>query len=157
MAMHDADSLIATLERAPALVIPLVREVPALYLKRRPGPGRWSAHEHACHIATDHPLFFGRLDRMLGEEAPRITPVDASQDPPGMLMSMDLDESLARFARERGELVERLRLLTPAEWERRGRHPDYPVYTVFVMFRHLAMHGMLHAYRIEELMLKKDW
>jgi len=25
------------------------------------------------------------------------------------------------------------------------------------MFRHLLMHEMLHAYRIEELMLKKDW
>jgi hypothetical protein len=25
------------------------------------------------------------------------------------------------------------------------------------MFRHLAMHDMLHAYRIEELLLKNDW
>jgi hypothetical protein len=25
------------------------------------------------------------------------------------------------------------------------------------MFRHLLMHEMLHAYRIDELMLKKDW
>ena len=30
-------------------------------------------------------------------------------------------------------------------------------YSVFIMFRHLLMHEMLHAYRIEELMLKKDW
>ena len=25
------------------------------------------------------------------------------------------------------------------------------------MFRHLLNHEMLHAYRIEELLLKKDW
>ena len=25
------------------------------------------------------------------------------------------------------------------------------------MFRHLALHDCLHAYRIEELLLKKDW
>jgi hypothetical protein len=25
------------------------------------------------------------------------------------------------------------------------------------MFRHLAMHDMFHAYRIEELLLKNDW
>jgi hypothetical protein len=28
---------------------------------------------------------------------------------------------------------------------------------VYIMFRHLLTHEMLHAYRIEELMLKKDW
>ena len=28
---------------------------------------------------------------------------------------------------------------------------------VFIMFRHLALHDFLHAYRIEELLLKKDW
>jgi len=25
------------------------------------------------------------------------------------------------------------------------------------MFRHLLIHEMFHAYRIDELMLKKDW
>lgn len=25
------------------------------------------------------------------------------------------------------------------------------------MFRHLALHDFLHAYRVEELLLKKDW
>jgi hypothetical protein len=28
---------------------------------------------------------------------------------------------------------------------------------VSIMFRHLALHDFLHAYRIEELLLKKDW
>jgi hypothetical protein len=25
------------------------------------------------------------------------------------------------------------------------------------MFRHLALHDFLHAYRVEELLLKRDW
>jgi hypothetical protein len=25
------------------------------------------------------------------------------------------------------------------------------------MFRHLALHDFLHAYRIEELLLRRDW
>jgi hypothetical protein len=25
------------------------------------------------------------------------------------------------------------------------------------MFRHLALHDLFHAYRIEELLLKRDW
>jgi hypothetical protein len=28
---------------------------------------------------------------------------------------------------------------------------------VFIMFRHLALHDFFHAYRIEELLLKKAW
>jgi len=28
---------------------------------------------------------------------------------------------------------------------------------VFIMFRHLALHDFLHAYRIEELLLRRDW
>jgi uncharacterized damage-inducible protein DinB len=157
MATHDTEALIATIERGPALIIPLVREVPPANLKRRPAKGKWSAHEHACHLATVHGLFFDRLDRMLGEDAPPITPYEPSHEPPEMLMQMDLDASLARFARERGDMVERLRTLTPAQWERAGKHPEYNVYSVFIMFRHMALHDMLHAYRIEELMLKKDW
>lgn len=27
----------------------------------------------------------------------------------------------------------------------------------FILARHAALHDMLHAYRIEELVLKKDW
>ena len=39
--------VIDALERAPGIVVPLVRGVPADILKRRPAPRKWSAHEHA--------------------------------------------------------------------------------------------------------------
>ena len=45
--MDDPAAVINALENAPAVIVPLVREVPAAVLKRRPAPGRWSAHEHA--------------------------------------------------------------------------------------------------------------
>jgi hypothetical protein len=28
---------------------------------------------------------------------------------------------------------------------------------VFIMFRHVALHDLFHAYRIEELLLKLEW
>lgn len=154
---HEPEALILTLERGPVLLIPLVREVPLANLKRRPKPEKWSAHEHACHIATTHGLFFERLDRMLAQDDPAIKAYEPGDEAPDMLMKMDLDASLLRWARERGELVERLRTLTPAQWERTGRHSEFSPYTVFIMFRHLVLHDMLHAYRIEELALKRDW
>jgi uncharacterized damage-inducible protein DinB len=146
------------LELAPSIIIPMVREVPVESLKRRPQPGRWSVHEHACHFAQVQPMFFERLDLMLSENDPYIKPYfpDADHEDDALLNS-DLDESLDLFARQRQELVGRLRELFPDQWQRSARHGEYTRYSVFILFRHAVMHDMLHAYRIEELLLKKDW
>ena len=156
--MNDPAAVINALENAPALVVPLVREVPRAVLKRRPAPGRWSAHEHACHLADVHALFFARLERFLAEERPRIEPFDpATQRPDGELLEVDLDDALARFAEDRRRLVARLRELPPELWRREADHGEYTHYSLLIMFRHLALHDCLHAYRVEELLLKKDW
>ena len=47
--------------------------------------------------------------------------------------------------------------LTPAEWARSASHGEHRLYSVFIMLRHLALHDFLHAYRIEELLLRRDW
>ena len=49
--MSDTAALITALETAPGVIIPLIREVPAQILKRRPSPGKWSAYEHAIHLS----------------------------------------------------------------------------------------------------------
>jgi len=156
--MDTTAAVIEALERAPRVVIPLVREVPAVLLKRRPAPRKWSAHEHACHLAHVHRLFFDRLDYMLASPAPVITPYDPGRsDPDDLLLNMNLDESLRTYAQDRQRLVARLRALSPEEWNRTADHGEYNRYSVFIMFRHVALHDFFHAYRIEELLLKKDW
>jgi uncharacterized damage-inducible protein DinB len=156
--MNDPAAVIDALENAPALVVPLVREVPREVLKRRPAPGRWSAHEHACHLADVHALFFARLEQFQREERPRIEPFDpAAERPDGELLAVDLDGALARFTEDRRRLVARLRQLPPELWRREADHGEYSHYSLFIMFRHLALHDCLHAYRVEELLLKKGW
>jgi len=151
-------AVIDALERAPQLVIPLVREVPAAVLKRRPAPGKWSAHEHACHLAVVHGIFDQRLEEILSNPAPIITPYDPGrQDPDDALLSADLDDSLRRYADDRARMVARLKQLSRADWDRTAEHGEYSHYSVFIMFRHLALHDFFHAYRIEELLLKKEW
>jgi hypothetical protein len=156
--MDTTTAIVEALHKAPELVIPLVREVPPAILKRRPAPRKWSAHEHACHLAHVHQLFFDRLDVMLASPAPVIAPYNPGEtDADDLLMKMDLDESLQRFAADRVRLVKRLRQLSPTEWTRAAEHGEYSHYSVFIMFRHLALHDFFHAYRIEELLLKKAW
>jgi hypothetical protein len=156
--MDTTAAIVDALERAPGVVIPLVREVPPEVLRRRPTPSKWSAHEHACHLAHVHWLFFDRLDEMLASPNPVITPYQPGEsDAHDMLMKMDLEDSLEQYGEDRVRLVERLRRLSPEEWTRRAEHGEYSHYSVFIMFRHLALHDFLHAYRIEELLLKKQW
>ena len=151
-------SVIEPLRRAPEVIVPLVREIPEAIVKRRPGAGKWSAHEHACHLAHVHKLFMDHLELMLREPAPVIEPyLPGAQDPDDMLLGMDLAAALDQYTSDRRALVTRLDELSPAEWERSARHPEYRVYSVFIMFRHLALHDFLHAYRIEELLLRPDW
>lgn len=151
-------AVVEALERAPLIVIPLVREVPPELLKRRPAPVKWSAHEHACHLAVVHGLFVGRLAQMLASPAPVITPYEPSRDErDDHLLGLDLDASLRRYADDRQRLVARLRELSPHDWARTAEHPEYRHYSVFIMFRHLALHDFFHAYRIEELLLRREW
>jgi uncharacterized damage-inducible protein DinB len=156
--MIPAEEVITALERSPSIVGPLVRQADPTIVKRRPASGQWSIHEHACHLAQVHPLFLERLDLMLQEDDPVIRSYDPGRDDPAdALLRVDLAGALRRFEEDRGKLVERLRRLRPEDWTRTARHDEFNAYSVFMMFRHLALHDLSHAYQIEELLLRKDW
>jgi hypothetical protein len=150
--------VIESLERTPSIIVPMIRDVPVKLRKRRPALKKWSAHEHACHLTVVHKLFFERLNLMLAEENPVIRPYwPDKKDEEGALLKMDLDKAMAKFERDRSRLVKRLRKLRNSDWDRPAIHAEYSPYSVFILFRHVVLHDMLHGYRIEELILKKDW
>ncbi|CAN5736478.1 hypothetical protein BH23GEM5_BH23GEM5_27320 [soil metagenome] len=156
--MHTTDAIADALERAPRTVGALLQEIPAALLKRRPQPAKWSAHEHACHLALVDPIFHARLERILREETPLIVSYNPDADEsPDALLRMNLADTVADWVRHRAQFVARVRALAPADWARRAEHTEHSHYSVFIMLRHLALHDMLHAYRIEELLLKKEW
>ena len=95
---------------------------------------------------------------MLVNPAPVIKPyLPGAEEPDDGLLKLDLEESLRSYVADRARLVARVRALTPADWKRTAEHGEYSHYSVFIMFRHVALHDFLHAYRIEELLLKRDW
>jgi hypothetical protein len=156
--LNSVAAVLEALERAPALVIPLIDSADPSVLKRRPSPGRWSIHEHGCHLAQVHPIFVQRLEYILAHDRPVIRSYDPGRDDPEeALLALDLREALHRFESERRDLVTKLRTLTDGEWQLTAEHDEYNAYSIFIMFRHLALHDLFHAYRIEELVLKRDW
>lgn len=156
--MISPADIVTALERAPGIIIPMVRQADPAERKRRPPSGKWSIHEHACHLAQVNPRFMQRLDLMLTQDDPAIQSYDPGRDDAqDALLGVDLDDALERFARDRALMVTRLRALQAGDWTRTGRHEEYNSYSIFTMFRHLALHDFFHAYRIEELLLRRDW
>ena len=156
--MNNPESLIRALEDAPGIIIPLIHEMPPENLKRRPSPNKWSAHEHACHLADVDTLYRSRLELMLSDPAPYIRGVSPTpEEEAGSLLKLDLETALERYGRDRIHLVERLRMLSAEDWQRTAEHEELSHYSVFIMFRQLWLHEVFHAYRVEELALKKDW
>src|SRR5262245_8472526 len=103
-------AVIESLERAPAVVVPLVRQAAPEILTRRPRPEKWSIHEPACHLAEVDTLMSNRLDLILSSDAPAIRSYDPGRDDPdGRLLEFDFDDALRRYVRDRGQLVDRLR------------------------------------------------
>jgi hypothetical protein len=120
--MTSAEDLIAALQRAPGIVIPLVRQANPEILKRRPPSGKWSIHEHACHLAKVHALFFERLDLMLREDDASIKSYEPGRDDPeDALLHVNLEDALRRFQADRYRLVGRLLQLRPPD---RGATPS---------------------------------
>ena len=156
--MNDSTALISSLETSPLVIIPLIREVPPEILKRRPSPAKWSAYEHAIHLSQYDSAFRARLDLILSMPDPIIKTIENSlEDEAGAMLEVDLDESLDRYVRERASLVERLKQLTPEQWHKTAVHEAFDHYSVFIMFRHLYLHEIHHAYLLEQLLLKNDW
>src|SRR5205823_7869173 len=91
--MSDTTNLITALATAPGVIIPLIREVPLQILKRRPSPAKWSAYEHAIHLAQSDALFRERLDLILSTPEPYIESVLPSpEEEAGSMLDIDLDE-----------------------------------------------------------------
>ena len=146
------------LARGPVLVRELIYEVPPELRKRRPAPGVWSAHEHAVHLPAVQPIMIDRLQQMLADPTRPIKSYEPSRDDPDdALLKLDLDTEMDRFARERASMITALKALTPDQWETAVEHDEYSHYSVRIMFRHLALHDLYHAYRIEQRLLYKEW
>ena len=155
--MTTPEEVVAQLARGPAWIAGLLASVPAGDVKRRPPSGKWSAHEHACHVAVMEPMWDGRVTRILEEETPAIVSYEPDDDVPDRLLNMDLVRALATFADQRAQLVRRLEALPAAAWQRRATHTSHARYSLFLMCRHMALHDAIHAYRIEESALGSHW
>jgi uncharacterized damage-inducible protein DinB len=116
--MSRRDKLIAALESAPRDLARMLQPLSAEAALWRPAPNQWCAADVVAHLAYVEPLFLARMQRIVGEEQPRVSSIvpDESQHDLGQ----PLDVLLHTFAARRANLIAFLQGCTQADWARRG-------------------------------------
>ena len=149
--------LIDCLKRSPQFLNDLIAGIPSEMLKQRRIPGKWSIHEHVCHLAQAEEMIYNRFNVFDTSDLPEFLPylpgetIDADH-----LINLSMEEELHKYESSRKQLIDLLISFDEGLWKKRAIHHEYSQYNAFILLRHTLMHDHFHMYRIEELWLTKD-
>lgn len=125
----------------------LLRGATSEAIMTRPDSGQWSAHENLAHLARYHEVFLERLHRMLAESAPRFDRYRAEEDPAWpQWTSLSVEEVLIRLKTLRGEIINLVKGLSPAEAERVASHPLFGEMGLGLWLEFFLLHEAHHLY-----------
>ena len=94
-------------------------------------------------------VFGERFDRLLTKDNPPIVPYSPDGDEAFLaLQSHPTEDVLEDYLREREALCRRLEALPPADWHRKGQHPEFEHYDVHFQAEYMAHHEAHHIYQI---------
>ena len=146
---------IALLERTPAALNALLRDLPAEWTGRNEGEGTWTVFDVIGHlIHGERTDWIPRTRRILefGESKPfdrfdRFAQERESQD-------KTLPQLLDEFAGLRAEKLDELRALnlTEDDLRKRGTHPALGVVTLSQLLSTWAAHDLTHLHQVARIM-----
>lgn len=157
MTQFDLADGTALLHRTPALLDAWLRGLPETWLRCDEGPDTWNALEVLAHLVegelhdwlprTRHVLQHG--------EALPFPPFDrfSQRSKPARSAAQLLDEFASRRAANLGELAD-LRL-SPADLQRRGRHPEFGVVTLGQHLATWVAHDLTHISQVTRVMARR--
>jgi len=118
-------------------------------IAKRSIPEKWSLKELVCHLQRVQAVFAGRVETMLAQDNPVISPYEPEGDGEfEKTVAQPAKDSLASFLETRERLAWHLDQLTPAEWHRGGRHPEFPNYDIHFQVEYMAHHEAHHIYQM---------
>jgi hypothetical protein len=152
-AHHDKHAvhlkLVDRLRRQAAEVKRLTQGLDEPALATRTVPGKWSLKELVCHFRRMEEIFGERFNRLLTEDNPSVIPYTPDGDEAFLnLAEQSTENVLEDYLCEREALCRRLESLTPADWHRKGRHPEFEHYDVHFQTEYMAHHEAHHIYQL---------
>ncbi len=155
--MNIITLFINQLEQNSVIYEDLLSDIPRDILKVHRLGGKWSIHEHACHMAEVEHLMYDRFLTFHNVEYPVFQPFLQEKARPDIhLLELNFDKSVRQFKEERRKTVQLIRGFSDIDWKKEATHPEYKQYNAKILLRHLIMHDHFHMYRMEELWLTRD-
>ncbi|HUK07181.1 MAG TPA: DinB family protein [Stellaceae bacterium] len=113
---------LAALAAMPQQIEALRASIPRALWKRGAGNGKFSIHEHLCHLRDiEIEAYRARIERMLSEETPVLADLDGARlARERNYHRQDMETAGIAWAAIRADLLRRLADLTPAERQRPG-------------------------------------
>lgn len=146
----NLDAIVERMARTPEVLRAMVGGLPESAARRRGMNGAWSILEIVNHLADEESEDFRARQRSTLENPAKpwagIDPERAAID--RAYNERDLDESLARFAREREESIRWLRSLRDPDWSRTYHHPSIGDLRAGDLMASWAAHDPLHLRQI---------
>jgi len=140
---------ISLLEKTPAILEILLRDLPPETLQWKPAADRWSIAEVLEHMLVIEKLYEQRARRMVLEDSPVLTKYEVL--PEAELQKMSLRRYLEEFVPLRRTFVYYLRSVPAHAGARTGKHAELGTITLSQMLHELANHDLGHLRQIAEL------
>ena len=141
--------LVDRLRRQAAEVRRLTRGLDETQLATPTIPGKWSLKELVCHFRRMEQVFGARFDALLTHDNPPIVPYEPDRDQAFVgFQAQPTEDVLNDYLREREALCRRLESLPPADWHRKGQHPEFEHYDVHFQAEYMAHHEAHHIYQM---------
>jgi hypothetical protein len=149
---RETETILTALAETPRLLKELISEIDPVLYKEKIIKGKWSIHEHATHIAVGDIYGFQKRFKDFKEiETPIFEPLSGDNFEENFFIELDLKKAITDFFDVRQKTIELARGFNSKEWNKIAYHPEYKVYTPYIMLRHLLMHDHNHLYKIEDL------
>ena len=151
----DLENTLALIERTPAVLNALLRDLPEAWTHRNEGGDSWTAYDIVGHlIHGERTDWLERTRRILehGESVPfdKFDRLAQQRESKGKTLSQLLDE----FAKLRKENIAKLRelKLQPADFDKRGMHRALGSVTLAELLSTWAAHDLTHLHQLSRVM-----
>ena len=141
--------LVERLRSQGADIARLTQDLDDEALGTRTVPDKWSLQELVCHLWRVQRLFDDRIETMLTKDDPVLMPYSPDGDSEfDMLVAHAATETRTGFLADRDSFAARLDALSPADWHRRGQHPEFDRFDVHFQVEYMTHHEAHHIYQL---------
>ncbi len=145
-------ALLAALQATPALIHHLARVTPPSKWQVRPAQGEWAFSEILCHLRdVEAEVNLPRLEAVLREETPIVT--GQNTDPwaeERRYLEQDSQEAFRTYIFARKRLLEKLKTISPQDWERPARHTIFGPTHLRELVGFMVEHDRAHVKQARE-------